>query len=359
MAGLLKFIQCISLVSAAMMFTHTVCQRYSDWVHPSDRTVQTVYYQGVNACQTQVAKYCGKRGFIATTGEHVVCKRAFDVIEHPFIGKELDEVSLKRVLKSKKAKLKRFFKHPINVLQQSINNLCENKLYDISVISAPQHHHITVQGHCISSSAMSLAQEYDILEHKKRYDLCVAQYPNDDIILYGVSRGAATTFNACACNGYDFNRVRLVVLEGCFDSIDGLMHEYPFLNRSEKLQLLAKKALMKWTQFEDQGLAPINLIDAFPEEVPVIFITSEQDRIVPKACVQRLVTCLKERGKNPVYMLVLKHSSHPRYMMDNKEDTENYRDCMHALYKMLDLPYIPKYAEVGESKKILNVSRVL
>jgi len=80
MAGLLKFIQCISLVSAAMMFTHTVCQRYSDWVHPSDRTVQTVYYQGVNACQTQVAKYCGKRGFIATTGEHVVCKRAFDVI---------------------------------------------------------------------------------------------------------------------------------------------------------------------------------------------------------------------------------------------------------------------------------------
>jgi len=354
-----RSLKSMGLILAMILSTHTMYGSRADWFHPSDCAVQTVYYQGVNACQTQVAKYCGKRGFIATTGEHVVCKRAFDVIEEPFIGKELDEVSLKRVLKSKKAKFKWFFKHPVGVIQQSINNLCENRLYDINVVSSPQHYHATVEGHCISPSAMSLAQSNDILEHKKRYDLCINEHPNDDIILYGVSRGAATTFNACACNGYDFNRVRLVVLEGCFDSIDGLMHEYPFLSGSEKLQLLAKKALMKWTQFQEQGFAPINLIDTFPEEVPVIFITSECDRMVPKACVQRLVSSLKERGKNPVYMLVLKHSSHPRYMMDNKEDTENYRDCMHALYKMLDLPYIPKYADAGESKKILDACRIL
>jgi hypothetical protein len=347
------------VMSISMLPMRAVFVNRCDWVNPGGRSVRTIYYQGVNSSQVQVAKYCGKRGFIATTGEHVVCDRAFDVIEHPFIGKELDEITLKYLPASKKDRLRSFLKHPIQALQQHINGLRENKLYAIRIKSAPHSSRLTVAGYSVTPSAMSLAQERDILEHKARYDLCVAQYPGDDIILYGVSRGAATTFNACACNGYDFQRVRLVVLEGCFDSIDGLMCRYPVLSGSEKLQLFAKMALMKFTKFDGRGVSPIDLIGQFPEGVPVIFITSESDRVVPKSCVQRLVTKLKKRGKNPLYMLVLKKSSHPRYMMDNKEDIENYRDCMHALYKAYNLPYIPLYADSGASKNILDACRVL
>jgi hypothetical protein len=40
-------------------------------------------------------------------------------------------------------------------------------------------------------------------------------------------------------------------------------------------------------------------------------------------------------------------------MLADKKDTENYRDCLHALYKQLNLPYIPAYAEAGEKKQLL------
>ena len=52
--------------------------------------------------------------------------------------------------------------------------------------------------------------------------------------------------------------------------------------------------------------------------------------------------------------MTLQHSSHPKYMMDNKEDTENYRDFLHALYKSLNLPYIAEYAISGEYKGLLD-----
>lgn len=324
-----------------------------EWVHPLDRDVRTIFYQGVNASQAQVSKYTGLRGFIATTGEHVVCKRGFDVIENPFIGKELGEVQLKKIYHGKRAHIKAFFRHPVRALEQCVNNLFENKLLGITIKSSCRGQKETVQAHNVHFNAMSLAQNSDITEHQNRYDLCVAQHPDSDIVLYGVSRGAATTFNACASNHYDIHKIRLIVLEGCFDSVAGAVHNSPLFLKWNGLERAVVKAMMAATQFKAQGLAPINLVDEFPENVPVLFVTSVCDHIVPMASVQRLVDALKTRGKNPIYMLVLKHSSHPKYMMDDKEDTENYRDCMHALYKSLNLPYIPEYAERGEQKNLL------
>ena len=325
-----------------------------EWVHPSDRDLRTIFYQGVNASQTQVSKYTGLRGFIATTGEHVVCSSGFDVIEHPFIGKELDEVHLKKICASNRKKIKAFFKHPVLAFQQSFNSLFENQLFGITIKSAAQHQKETVGGHSVHINAMCLAQNADITEHQKRYDLCIKEYPESDLILYGVSRGAATTFNACASNQYDPQKIRLVVLEACFDSVTDAVHNSPLFLKWKALEKVFLKTMMTHTQFKQQGIAPINLVDKFPENVPVVFITSERDCIVPLASVQRVVDALKQRGKNPIYMLVLKHSSHPKYMMDNKEDTENYRDCMHALYKSLNLPYIPEYAQLGEQKGLLE-----
>lgn len=325
-----------------------------EWVHPYNRDVRTVYYQGVNASQSQVSKYTGSRGFIATTGEHVVCKRAFDVIEYPFIGKELDEVHLKRVCAKKRSNIKAFFRHPIRVLEQCFNHLFENKLFGITIKPEGHANKETLDAHSVDINAMSFGQNVDIAEHKARYNLCLDQYPDSDIIFYGVSRGAATTFNACARNHYDTSKIKLIVLEACFDSVSSAAHNSPLFLRWDKLEKAFVKSLASKTKFNDNGFSPIKLVNDFPENVPVLFITSKKDIIVPMASVCRVVDALKTRGKNPIYMLVLEHSSHPKYMMDNKEDTKNYRDCMHALYKHLDLPYIPEYAKSGENKRLLE-----
>jgi hypothetical protein len=324
-----------------------------EWVHPGSKDVQTVYYQGVNASQVQVSKYTGARGFRATTGEHVVCRRGFDVIENAFIGKELDEVQLKRVGSQKHAQVKEFFRHPIRVIEQCFNTITENKMFGITIDEAPGDLKYTVSAHTIHLGRMSMGQSRDIAEHKIRYDLCVEQCPHSDIILFGVSRGAATTFNACACNKYDMNKVKLVVLEGCFDSVSSAAHNSSLFLGWKKLEKTFVKKLSSLTQFKDEGISPIKLIADFPEQVPVLFVTSKKDIIVPMASVLNLVQGLKKRGKNPVYMLVLEHSTHPKYMMDDKKDTENYRDCLHALYKQYKLPYISAYAESGEKKQLI------
>ena len=325
-----------------------------EWVHPKNKDVRTIYYQGVHASQAQVSKYTGLRGFIATTGEHVVCKRGFDVIENPFIGKELDEVQLKRVYDGKRAKIRAFFRHPVQMLGQCFNNLFENKLFGIAIKSTCRSQKTTLKAHNVRIDAMSLAQTNDISEHQARYDLCMEQYPDSEFILYGVSRGAATTFNACALNQYDTKKIQLIILEGCFDSVAGAVQNSPLFLQWNSLKRAFVKMVASATQFKAHGLAPIKLVDDFPEQVPVIFVTSVCDRIVPMASVQRLVDALKMRGKNPIYMLTLQHSSHPKYMMDNKEDTENYRDFLHALYKSLNLPYIAEYAISGEYKGLLD-----
>lgn len=324
-----------------------------EWVHPRERDVRTVYYQGVNASQSQVSKYTGARGFRATTGEHVVCRRGFDVIENAFIGKELDEVQLKRVSAKKHAQVKEFFRHPIRVIEQCFNTIAENKAYGITIDETPEDLEYTVSAHTIRIGRMSMGQSRDIAEHKTRYDLCLEQYPDSDIILFGVSRGAATTFNASACNKYDMSKVKLVVLEGCFDSVSSAAHNSRLFLGWKKLEKKFIEKLSSLTQFKDEGISPIKLIVDFPEQVPVIFVTSKKDIIVPMASVLNLVQGLQERGKNPVYLLVLEHSTHPKYMMDDKKDTANYRDCLHALYKHFNLPYIPVYAESGEKKKLL------
>jgi hypothetical protein len=323
------------------------------WVHPTMHDVRTIYYQGVNASQAQVSKYTGSRGFVATTGEHIVCKQGFDVIENPFIGKELDEVSPKKILNGSHSRIKNFFHHPVRVIEQCINNSCENKVFGITVQGSPAHRPTTLDAHSIDFNATSLGQNGDIAEHKTRYDLCITQYPDSYIILYGVSRGAATTFNACASNQYDMNRIKLIVLEGCFDSVAGAVHDSPLFWGWDKLEKTFLKTLAWMTKFKEDGIAPIKLVDAFPENVPVLFVASKCDAIVPLSSTQRLVNALYLKGKNPIYSLVLQHSSHPKYMIDNKEDTENYRDCLHALYKHLDLPYIAEYAESGQKKGLL------
>ena len=75
------------------------------WINQKNCDIRTLYFQGIFSSQVQLAKYTGNRGFVATTGEHVRCKNAPEIIYQPYIGKELDEVNLKQCLSTKKIKL--------------------------------------------------------------------------------------------------------------------------------------------------------------------------------------------------------------------------------------------------------------
>jgi hypothetical protein len=361
----MKYLNCIYF---SMLFFTFFCswltaqEATETWFHPTNKNVQTIYYQGMGESQTQCAKYTGRRGFIATTGEHVICPNGIDIIENPFIGREISEVIPAHIVQGKFAlsqKIVAAVCHPIRTIFE-IRNSAHNKTEGIIIEPNSDANSLeTIETHSLKLERISIAQDNDIADHKMRYESCVQQYPEDDLILFGPSRGAATTFNAAAFNEYDFSRIHLIVLEGCFDTVPHILKmRHPWLLASDSVCNAVVKILTTVTSFKQYGKAPLTSVEQFPEQIPVIFITSAADTSVNPLCTQRLIDALHTRGKNTIYCLTLKHSSHPRYMMDDLEDSQNYRDCIHALYKRLNLPYIPQYAQAGEQKGLLELCKV-
>lgn len=115
--------------------------------------------------------------------------------------------------------------------------------------------------------------------------------------------------------------------------------------------------LSKVTCYKKDGGSPLDDVERFPKHLPVAFIASEADRVVPSECTKDLVEALVNAGHQEVYFLRLKASSHSKYMMDNPQDAADYQHFVHALYKKYSLPYIEEYANLGQS--LLEACRVL
>jgi hypothetical protein len=313
-----------------------------DWFIPS-KPAATIFFQGIFASQLQCAKYTGKRPLITTTLQRALCPEALDLMLIPFIGKELDEIVLHNRASSS------IFTDPSQALhklatyaQEKLWGTIDARDYNFTV-SPPHKGAHDIRAHSVNASHMNFGQEKDIHEHKQRYDLCVAQHPDNDYILYGVSRGAATTFSAFAT--HHFPKVKLVVLEGCYDSLEHVIKT----SYSGALHAQVFSALATFTSYKPHHMSPISLVERFPENVPVVFVHSRQDKRVPYQCAHMLATVLAQRGKNPVYFITLHNSTHSRYHKDNKADALYYQRCLHTIYKKYGLPYIPAYAQESES----------
>jgi len=345
----LKKIICVSKFSftlvLGLLFSDALC---TEWFLPNNQEIPTIYYQGIKESQVQCSKYTGSRGFITTTGEYVVCTRSIDVIHRPYIGHEIDEIS-PRVsfwsLWKKKWSLWNFCSYLFFHISHS-----KNEEYGIVVTPACQEQlSHTIMGHSLDLTKVNLGQDGDVKNHHSKHVRAVQDYgPDHPKIFYGVSRGAATTFNAMAKHKYE--NVRLVVLEGCFDSLDGLISAYwPTLYALGFFNLMYPIVEMV-TSYKRTGMSPITMVEDFPQEVPVLFISSEIDIVVPHECTKRLAQALVKAGHKQVYFLSLKNSCHVGYISDDEQDKILYQQVVHALYKKLGLPYIPAWAEQGQDK---------
>lgn len=318
-----------------------------EWV-TTGKEVKTIFYQGILASQTQASKYTGTRGFKGTTGERIVCEKAIDVIGDVFVKPEIDEIVPLTYEEYKN--LDSLFINPITQISGIISKF-QNKLYGITASydtnnnGALSH---TLQGHRVFLGKMNLGQEPDIANHKRKYDRCVKKFPNADIVLFGVSRGSAATFDAYST--YHYDKVKMIICEGCFDSIEKVFaHRYPWVPQiiQRTLYILISRFIIN---HKPSGIAPINMVDRFVKNstIPVIFITSKTDNVVPTVCTKEIAQAVANAGHKKVYLLELQHSSHSRYMMDNEADRTTYQAFLHALYKTYDLPYIASFAKQGK-----------
>lgn len=336
------------------------------WINPAGCDVRTIYFQGIFASQSQIAKYTGEHGFIATTGERVKCANAPDIIYQPYVGKELDEVDLKRSGQESSA-FKLFLYYlkricfPASSIQEVVS-LAKAHRWGISAEPADKlsDRNVTesVSSFSICWSKCDFGQTGDVAEHQCKYEMCINDYPEARIILYGASRGAVTTFDAVVLNKYDMSRIKLIVLESCYDSIPSLLKAwYPAACSRPSMNVMFQRLLSLFTGYRLNGISPISLVDEFPEYVPVVFICSA-DMTIPLTCTESIACAVAQRGKNPVYFLTLSYSAHPEYTLDHEEDINRYLHFMHALYKHLNLPYIQEYALLGEHEGLLEQARL-
>jgi hypothetical protein len=197
-----------------------------------------------------------------------------------------------------------------------------------------------------SPSQATIAQEDDIRCLRLAFEAHQERFPDNPVIMFGDSRGAATTFNFIACHKPP---IAGAILEGIFDEVPhAIKHCLRWSKKSATTQKCFNWLLKKcvW-QYNPDGPSPLSYVDQIPLDVPLLLVTSLIDEIVPHQCTMRLYCRLKARGHQKVRLLVLEKSSYECYMVGAERD--RYEAVVHAFYRSCDVDYDVARADKGQA----------
>lgn len=203
------------------------CLAHSPAWTPGD--TKTIFFQGMSSSHMQCARLTGTTGFYMTTGEKVQRDSRygldFEVIKHPFIGAEIDEI----------------MPAPTNNLTRHFLEWCFQPFIDCQyqfVITppAPKKEGYSLATHVPIFTRFNIGQQGDICNHFRKVVLHYFLHGERDRMAYGISRGAAATFNAEAIYNIMRNATKVENSEICtcirllkdeYDILYALAHNAP------------------------------------------------------------------------------------------------------------------------------------
>ena len=303
--------------------------------------VKTIFYPGLKCSQTQAAKYT-QDGFETSTGEWAKCKSPIDAIINLHPGPEIDEVHPYHPEESWTTYIKKLPFYTLTTISNWITQV------EIDAKTTKQ----TLKKYHIDFFKVNFGQHGDMANHQKKYDHVLENHPETHLILWGVSRGAATTFNSVAHNKYDTSRIKLTILEGCFDHMENILDSYHPIHK------YTLKQVMNWTCYQPEGPSPLTSVEKFPHHIPVAFITSNADDVVPAERTEHLAKELAKTGHPNVHLLILEEAPHHNYPIGDTPDQHTYQIFIHALYKHYDLPHKEEYLEGINITELVNNTKV-
>lgn len=304
-----------------------------EWITPEPTAV--LFAPGIFSNERQIVKYC--KEYVSSNGTTYFCDNDFVVIKPPYHSINFPEIIVDTQEPRSNQNLSYF---------AQAYNYITNKIWHIRSKSNDTKEHIiasdTTKVQWINVRAINFGQEADIAAFSKTYDQMIERYPDHALILYGVSRGAATILNFLATEYHHKNHqhVKAVICEGCYDSIEQVIKRFSFPRLAQSIITTV------FTGYDPKGISPIQYAYKIPRDIPILFITSQQDSLVPAACTQTLFNELTWHHAN-VDLLTLKHSAHPRYMIDNEDDKKLYESTVHGFYKKNNLPYHDQRIELS------------
>ncbi len=312
-------------------------------VSPGERNVSYLYAPGLMGSELVMGRYCPE--FVASmSGEKIRWKVGGNVIGKPHSAVLFPEIDLRKPEGFTLNPVRAF----INKIRRDMFPLAQRFMYEqygITVVDNPASPY-TVVNYNFNFGRANIGQRRDIRALQRTYLKHIQNYPNTDVILYGDSRGAATIFNFIAL--YNPSQVKAAVMEGCFDAIPHLMKHCIFSDKDAAAEKRLHGTLsFVMRGYKDSALSPRQYAEKINDDIPLLFVTSLKDWVVPSQCTFYLYNRLRERGHQKVHILVLQHSSHPGYMLDNAEDRDLYESVVHAFYKQYGLPHNAARANDG------------
>ena len=190
----------------------------------------------------------------------------------------------------------------------------------------------------LSSKKASLAQGIEIetlKNHIKNID--------GNVVLFGHSMGASTIINYMA--QYNPKNVKAVVLEAPFDTIEHVIRNK--IGWLRKLGLGSLYLSLAHPEYDKYGIRPGNVAHRIHPTVPVIFIHSKKDSLIPVTSSRRMYNAMKKNGHAKVHIFELEEATHTN--ASNCTDSANYQRVVHAFYKNYGLPCDETLAAEGQA----------
>jgi len=192
----------------------------------------------------------------------------------------------------------------------------------------------------------SLGQKNEIEALKKAYD----QIDDDEIVLVGVSRGAAVALTFLA--KHEPKKIKAVVLEAPFDDAKTVFNYCWYVKLIAKLTCAGSENLYKWfsavSAHDQEGEKPIDLLERIKKDVPIMIWCTENDNTVSCKASVAIYKKLKKIGHKGTYLLKVKKGKHSKLL--RSEEGETCQNVTHAFYKKHGLPYKDEFAKKGKQE---------
>lgn len=214
--------------------------------------------------------------------------------------------------------------NPIHYLSKSLH-WTMNYFYNIKGVTHLPHSYLT---------EFNIGGKQDVENYLSEIRDCLNKTKSiqeSDIVLFGTSRGASTVIIALThLNQEEINRIKLVIVEAPFDTVPNVINSrYGSLLAPSVLYMLKNYA-----KYDDNQESPLSAVSSskFPINLPLGFITSKVDNIVPCYHTMKLINILKSRGHNRIHHLELENSHHSNMTLNNENDIKSYYEFVHKLY---------------------------
>lgn len=166
------------------------------------------------------------------------------------------------------------------------------------------------------------------------------------IILAGCSRGAASIVSYLGMN--QPANIIGAIIESPFDHSRNVINYLAQQMNIQKRSVIDAIAANLAPNHNPDGIQPIDHVAKISHDIPLLFVCTTKDRIIPLESSLELYKILQRTGHPRTHLLIAEHGAHG--LITFSSDGALMRNVIHAFYKEYDLPYNQEWADAGKER---------